>query len=359
VSEAAVSLPPALLAMTSELGREALLELERALRIVLADKETPAQRRARDLGPLAQLLETHAHGAEKHTRFSRKDYEAAPADSLSSDELIALYGHWTQACRAAAGIRPDGRVKGRGKTWTVSRRGRRRPTTYRREEVHEAIRRCAFEIGRWPSSADYHRWSLEKRRALLATGVPTGPDDEAWSPRIPTMTTVYRFYKRGKNRGDRWARALADAMKPFTSLDGTRTSLPTPVGQHDRIGPRRRRRRRQTDEQHSHSEAFDAAPGDGGDDDDEKNSSMSSDDITETKNPTTQTPRRLNPNATRKARERIGISERSLRNLLGLQLGPYRRLLSGRDEPTLALLEQLADVLAVDPHELVISRNGN
>lgn len=192
------------IAMLEVLEREALAELEHALSLRLEPGPTAAERRWAELGALAMLLNALPPEPEGRTpRLAREVYERhrmvhAP-DAPDHRTLVVRYGSWAGACRAAHGLLPDGRYLGVGKPWASPSRGRAKTPAYSADELYEAIRRCALEIGRIPTSHDYHRWSLEKKHRARQTGAQL---------RIPDIKVLYRIYPNGENR---WQLALVDA----------------------------------------------------------------------------------------------------------------------------------------------------
>jgi hypothetical protein len=163
-------------AMAESLAHDELRELERFLRRRLATTERPAAaQRARRLGALAQLLEQEPTRTKPFPLISRKTYdERRPADAPTSDTLQRTYGSWVKACRAAGGVKPDGRKAGAGRRSAPIRIGKEgKPRSYTREEVVAAIRSCADDAGRsLPdlSSSEYHEWQIERAARLRAHG---------------------------------------------------------------------------------------------------------------------------------------------------------------------------------------------
>lgn len=192
------------IAMLEALEREALAELEHALSLRLERRLTAAERRWAELGALATLLTGLPPEPDGRTpRLARETYEQhrelhAP-DAPDYRTLVERYGSWVRVCRAAHGLLPDGRYLGAGQPWASPARGRKKVAEYTTEELHEAIRRCALELGHIPGSGDYKSWSSEKKLRARKTGARL---------RIPDMKVLYRLYPEGVNR---WQLALADA----------------------------------------------------------------------------------------------------------------------------------------------------
>jgi len=201
------SLPAPIEALLRALEQGSLAELERALTLRLQPTPTPAERRVAELGLLAELLAERGSAASPDSpdvpRVEREAYErhrlASRADAPAADTLAKRYGGWRRACRAAHGLLPDGRHRGPGKPWPSPARGRRRVSPYSLEEIRAAIRRCALELGRIPSSGDYHWWSREKRRALRARGVELATS-RLPEHRVPGIEALYRHYPCGRER---------------------------------------------------------------------------------------------------------------------------------------------------------------
>lgn len=203
-------LPHVVQVMLGELDGPALAELERALRGRLTPKaETPAERRARRLGPLAGLIEQA--GAP---RPPREEYDRLrPPEAPSGQELTAEFGLWRRACRAAEGVLPDGRInRACGDNHPRTPGAREKTPTYTRDEILNAIRRCALDTGRAPTSRAYEHWRERKIGRAQRFGKPT--------PRLPSLGTVARTFPR-------WRLAIAAAAVDDRSLEEARTqSLP-------------------------------------------------------------------------------------------------------------------------------------
>jgi hypothetical protein len=130
-----------------------------------------------------------------------------PRHAMTGPMLAQKYGSWKRACKAAYGLRPDGRTRGRSHhAWPTSApRGEPRVRQYTREEAIRAVRACALELACRPSSSTYVRWSAAKQRLARVNSM---------SARVPSIGAVYRHFP-GRGR-DRWrgvinAAALTDA----------------------------------------------------------------------------------------------------------------------------------------------------
>jgi len=171
------------LAMVGQLPEDAQAEIAWALRLQLFPPETPADRRLRLLGPLADLLARLARGeleagacsgpSEEASewgdvpRLSRQLYDRlAPPEATPSRRLVDDFGSWYAACRAAHGLLPDGRYLGEGRPWSSGPRVQRRSD----REISDAVRECGLLLGRRPSSADYYRFQTIRAARLRERG---------------------------------------------------------------------------------------------------------------------------------------------------------------------------------------------
>jgi hypothetical protein len=226
-----VSALPAIRAMLAELEPPVLLELKRALELKLAPRRSKAAERVAQLGFLAELLDEHAprraEGAPP--RVPRELYDRSrPAAAPRSERLVELYGSWLKACRAATGLLPDGRWTGPSKPWPNPTLGRRMSKDYALDEVRQAIRTCALQLGRRPTAEDYRRWRDAKLRRARRAG-------RADHCRLPPLSSIYLRYRAGENR---WRIALDDAVIRDEDLVATQArhvsafseSLEPPVG---------------------------------------------------------------------------------------------------------------------------------
>jgi transcriptional regulator with XRE-family HTH domain len=333
VSASALILAP-VVAMLDELDGPALGELEHALRGQLAPApETPAERRVRQLGLVAQLIrETGA------ARPPRTDYDQLrPADAPSSQALVEEYGRWRKVCRAAEGLLPDGRILRTDGNTRVRNAGIRTKTrSYSRNEIANAIRQCALATGRRPTSLSYERW----RDREVAQAKQSGRE----MPRLPTLITIARWFRA-------WPQALAAAAIDERGLERERAKrLPRSdrrpqkltATELERVGATRLLTRtgnvdKTAIEQLPLRSALDlcraldcslnylAGAGDRG----------------------------RAPVGTRFAHETwktrlaaSGVGERELLKRIGMPLGPYRQLLRGKHEPTLRQLQTFAAITA-------------
>jgi hypothetical protein len=208
-------------AMLDTLELPALTELERVLRIQLADTPTAAERRVAELGFLAELMsEAHQRWSPEllpqlgdPRRIDRSTYdELQPVEAPgtpSSKRLVERYGSWMKACRAADGLLTDGRQHGPGLPWRNVNRGRPRTPKYTREEINAAIRRCARELNRIPGANDYATWVTAKKAKQRANGGNSPHLPAAPTERLPSLGVLYRRYPEGPNR---WRQAVDEAF---------------------------------------------------------------------------------------------------------------------------------------------------
>lgn len=141
------------------------------------------------LGFLAELLAAEAIDANGRRFVMREEYESKrPPTAASAERLQIAFGSWRAACRAADGHLADGRRFLPGPTGP---RGKQTGVRYTREDVLQAVRLCAKEIGRTPSSGDYHHWELERRARLRVHGE---------RPRLPGYKTVCRLFRADGRR---------------------------------------------------------------------------------------------------------------------------------------------------------------
>ena len=132
------SLPP--------LGRR---EIEAWLAQQLAGESTPAERRVAELGALAEMLNQVApEPGWTYSMIPQAEYdEHRPKDAPRGAVLAKRHGSWKRACKAAYGLKPDGRTRGRSHhAWPHEPgRGQPRVAAYTFDEVIRAIRRCGLE----------------------------------------------------------------------------------------------------------------------------------------------------------------------------------------------------------------------
>jgi hypothetical protein len=294
-------------------------ELAHALRLKLqADAQTPTQRRLGDLGALARILRSSSGYAIEQYRYD----ELRPAGDPSARQLIGRYGSWFEACSIALSMRPDGRLPLGGLYCGGIRRGIPSPR-YTRDQVIGAVRRCAFALGRRPSSTEYARWVAASRRRARETGRQLD---------LPWMTTLLRHFRSDPNP---WRHAFLLAAITDSELSAAREALvpggPHPAGRDFGQLPL--------------SEAATLAA----------NLHGSLDWLagrTADQGTVPHAGLRFDGHTFRELRARVGIPVSLLRERLDLNLGDYRRLLAGTLEPTLSQAADLASLLGVETHRL-------
>jgi hypothetical protein len=190
-------------AMLGALGSVGLRELELWVQADLADDMTAADRRAAELGPLASMLNVLAPlPGWSYPTIKQAEYDRRRARGAMTGPVLATrYGGWKRACKAAYGLKADGRTRGRSHhAWPNTLRGEPRVEPYTRDEVIRAVRACGLELTCRPSSSTYVRGSAAKRRLARVNNVDV---------RIPSINAVYRHFPAGGR--ERWRRVLVAA----------------------------------------------------------------------------------------------------------------------------------------------------
>lgn len=216
-------------AMLEQLEPICLAELEQALSLLLKTELSPAERRVRDLGFVAEIL--NATPREPHQTYPlirRQRYDALRAqrkpDAPASERLVHHYGNglWRMVCRKAYGVLADGRYVGISSPLPTHCAHLVAP--YTRAEVWAAVNRCAVELGRIPSSHDYKWWAMRTHRRLRELGPQSRRGAIPAVDRLPVIEVLYRLYPPldGDRRGDRWARALRDARVSAAAIAAAR-----------------------------------------------------------------------------------------------------------------------------------------
>jgi hypothetical protein len=361
--------------MLDVLPTSAIAELERALRLRLFPSARPMDERVVELGFLAELLAELLPPASRDPegaaprRIDRTIYDTRrPAEAPGappSARLVERYGSWMNASRAADGLLADGRYLGTSKPWRTPARGQARADVYTREEVRAAIRACALELGCRPTANVYYEWARRKRARARQIGAQARRGEIPRAPRIPTLRSIYRLYPDGENR---WSRAVDDAaitdaqvaearQRRFSSSDASAETEPaasisdlTPVDL-ERLGLS------EVEMKAIEGSGFGALPI-------SKAVAIAQElggSLDWLAGLVPERGQTVAPTAvfdagefSRRRRER-GLAEAAVRGALGLGLGPYRRLLSGRDEPSLGQLTLLAGLLGIDSGLLVAS----
>jgi hypothetical protein len=191
----------AMVAALSPLGRR---ELEAWLHRDFTVQATPAERKVAELGALAEMLnQITPEPGWTYAMIAQAEYDARrPPDAPTGRSLSERYGNWQRVCKAAYGLKPDGRTRGRSHhAWPHQPgRGQPRVSEYTTDEVMRAVRRCGLELACRPTSTTYMRWSEAKRRLAREHGM---------SVRIPSIDAVYRHFPGGGRQ--RWRHAVAAA----------------------------------------------------------------------------------------------------------------------------------------------------
>lgn len=187
--------------MLDVLGPVGLRELELWLQADLAEGRDVADKRASELGALASMLNALAPAPGwGYPTIKQSEYDKRrPQGARAGRRLAEKYGGWKRACKAAYGLKTDGRARSRSQhAWPPPvARGGLRVQPYTRDEVIWAVRRCGLELACRPSSSTYVRWSAAKRRLARVNNT---------SARIASIGAVYRhFPSRGR---DRWRRVI-------------------------------------------------------------------------------------------------------------------------------------------------------
>jgi hypothetical protein len=353
-----------IIAMLGTLPSSALAELESALRGRLTPTATAAERRVAELGFLAQLLHeikptpsspgaaTVGHGRRRADDMqvpllAREVYESRqPTESPASPtaaQLLERYGWWPRACRSAYGLQADGRSRGGSSAWAQPLVGKRRPR-YDIDDVRASIRRCAGELGRVPSAGDYHLWAREAKAKARATGAGTSAASD--HPRVPGISVVYRLFKESGSEENRWRAALADVGLTETEVaEARRKRLVGVTKPPDRKRQTRPERESSVEALPLHL-AIERAREQGGSLDWLAGRSLA---------PGTPPAAgsRFAPERLREARERRGVTDGELRGAVKLQVGPWRRMVAGKIEPTLGQITKLAALTGVRIDDLL------
>lgn len=191
--------------MIALLPPEAAAEVLRALYAKLNAPPTAAELRVKDLGFLARLLDEQPQHPDRLPHVSRKLYDARraadPGPVPGSARLQERFGSWPRACHAAWGLLNDGRSWGPGEPWA---RPARHPKNYQPEEAAASVRKCAKEIGRIPSSQEYHTWVINHRRRARDSGQSTRP--------FVHYSSVMRLLAADRSRGNGWRLVIARVL---------------------------------------------------------------------------------------------------------------------------------------------------
>lgn len=181
--------------MIDKLPAESIEELARSLHARLNPPPSAAERRVRELGFLAQLLDELPQYPGQMPYVARRVYDERrklnEPSAPPSARLQERFGSWARACNAAWGLRGDGRSIGDRDAWARPRRGE----PYRLDEAEASIRLCAAALGHVPSSKEYHQWVIARRARARTTGE---------SVRIAHLSTVYRLIAPDRASRNGW-----------------------------------------------------------------------------------------------------------------------------------------------------------
>lgn len=188
-------------AMISGLPAAALEEVARALHARLNAPPTAAERRVRELGYLARLLDERPQPPERLPYIPRNVYDerraTEKADAPTSARLQERFGSWAHACHAAWGLKPDGRSIGAADAWPHPPR----TSAFGAEDAKASVRRLASAIGRAPSSHEYHHWIIVRRERARREGTSVRP--------FVPISSVYRLIAPDRRGGNGWQLVIA------------------------------------------------------------------------------------------------------------------------------------------------------
>lgn len=176
-----------LAALLAALPKHRRTVIERELRLRQSNEETPRERRNRTLLPLAQMLAAREpNPGLTFPLITEEAYERErPAGAPTADWTAEKFDGWILACRAAYGLKGDGSWDGARNPWPNPQRDKLGQPPFTRKETLRAIRRCARELGLAPSSTTYDRWAIRKRQEARGRGV---------AARLPRAQQIYRHF---------------------------------------------------------------------------------------------------------------------------------------------------------------------
>lgn len=295
-------------------------ELAHALRRSSTKKAaTPAERRLNDLRLLRTLIKGDDHPQRDTYEELRRD---ADTSAPTSRTLLAHYGSWWEACSIAAAMREDGTLP-RGPTFGGGAlRGHHQTAPYTSEQLVGALRLCAFSLGREPSSHDYFVWRPAALRAARQR-------DHA--ARIPSLGTLFAR----SSKSSPWRTLIARAAITNRELQQARTVLlgiavenapvpflSLPIDEAARVAAEL-------------GGSLDWLAG-----------------RTTEPSPRADPELRFDAEAFRKLRDMSAVGPERVSDAAGLTVGQSRRLLTGRYEPTLGQLVDLASLFGVAASDL-------
>jgi len=347
-----------LVAMLKELPYEAACEVDRALFLRCNPEATPRERRIAELGALHGLLECSTEVDPQGLPVVERDlYEAArPDDAPRARRLIARYGSWKRAQRAARSMNADGRQLGPSLAWPGVR-GPKGPR-FAREECIASYRACALALGRRPTSNVYFGWLRERKRRAREVGSRGSARSPSGAVRLAVQSTIYRLFRSWpafaaaaypsvseEELDAAWARRLGlvgSAEEPAGDLGEHGLDLAAlgididlqglTRGSPDVLGLVLSEAARLS---HHLGGSLDWLAG-------------------RVQEPGTRASAalRFDGGAYRSVRARFAIGEAAVRAELGWTLGELRRAITGRDEPSLGELITLAELFGVEAQRL-------
>lgn len=202
-------------------SREALA---RALHQHVHAPRSPVERRLAELGPLARLLDEQPQPPERLPYIQRKAYDQRRAQrgaGPSSEWLTDRYGSWQRACWAAWTLLRDGRKPLGGPPYPRHHPNGKRPVTYTADECIVSVQACAAALGHPPSSSEYHRWSIERKRQAREAGQEL---------RIARMSIVLRaLAPEDAPPREKWLTARTRALAAADEIRGYARESPLPM----------------------------------------------------------------------------------------------------------------------------------
>jgi hypothetical protein len=196
-------IPAPLSAMLDHLDPAQLKRLEVVLRAKLRAAPTRLEVREHELGVLNAMLAEAGMLDHPRPRVARQTYDRElPEGATPSARLAERYGSWFKACKAASSLKLAGGTKDAPRPWASRQRGGTRGPTFTREEIIEAVIRCAAATERIPSSNVYYDWSARERRKARERG--------GRLPRLPAQNSVARHF-------DGWREVRAAVTEALSS----------------------------------------------------------------------------------------------------------------------------------------------
>jgi hypothetical protein len=154
--------------LIAQFTRRSQVGIRRRLSRHVAPARSEVDARKEELGELATMLRRESAKPGWSFRYvHRSVYEAErPARAPSSAALVSRYGSWANTCRHAdsvAGGTSNKRAKHRRNSPSNA------VNKYSEADIILAVRECANELQRAPSSHAYHAWRLaaERRRRSI------------------------------------------------------------------------------------------------------------------------------------------------------------------------------------------------